>query len=155
MIPERYRLTPEEIVDVLVAEDIRQGGGGATEDERNSALADAAASKAAREALKDAKQRLSNAGWLRPEECKACQKQHDQEVALNERSCMAAEGWMESGDVQVAIQNAVAKALKDVGEWLSQKQEPDEMWVKVWEDDVNRLKLGHLPASLRSKGKEG
>ena len=41
-------------------------------------------------------------GWVSPPECHDCLKHHDQEVALNERSCMAAEGWSEPGAIEQA-----------------------------------------------------
>lgn len=83
------------------------------------------------------------ANYLSTQKCRDCLKHHDAEVALNERSCMAAEGWTEPGEVAALVAEARREERVKIGEWL-ENQEQDEAngWVSVSATDIEALKSG-------------
>ena len=45
----------------------------------------------------------------------------------------------------VAVEQARIDERKVLGKWLKDKQNPDEMWIKIWEADADALLRGERP----------
>jgi hypothetical protein len=51
----------------------------------------------------------------------------------------------DNSTLTVALEHARADERKAIGKWLKDKQNPDELWIKVWETDTDALLRGERP----------
>jgi hypothetical protein len=65
------------------------------------------------------------------------------------RQKMVDEGWKSPPQAAADCTTAYSEGQFDerqvIGKWLKAKQNPDELWVKVWESDVDALLKGKGP----------